>query len=305
MSKIWIIAPKSNENLEIFNDVWKYNIENNNISLGWGQLDDNFLSLSKEDRLKIAKSTYEKDDPKHTSRQIKYFYEEISINDIIIARYGLKKIIGIGKVLKKAQKESNNYLSKYDHSNILDIQWMDIDTYKYEGTFARHTISKAEKLKISLPESVVKIISKIASESQNPNLPIKSIKLTFEEQQELIGLEGKEIIEWKFYRSIERDSLFARKCKYNKIVLQNQNTCEICDFDSKAIFGILPINFLELHHLKPLSIRKSIENTHTFESDVVLLCPNCHTAIHRLLIKDKLKEMTITQFKESIKNQNT
>ena len=55
--------------------------------------------------------------------------------------------------------------------------------------------------------------------------------------------------------------------------------CQVCQFDFGVSYGSLGQGFIELHHLKPLSI--SHENIITTLSDVALVCSNCHRMLHR------------------------
>lgn len=55
--------------------------------------------------------------------------------------------------------------------------------------------------------------------------------------------------------------------------------CEICGFDFQATYGELGKDFIEAHHVVPLSERDGCSVTKI--SDFVMLCSNCHSMIHR------------------------
>lgn len=55
--------------------------------------------------------------------------------------------------------------------------------------------------------------------------------------------------------------------------------CEVCGFDFAAVYGELGDDFIEVHHAKPVSEMKEGETTNI--DDVVMVCSNCHSMIHR------------------------
>ena len=55
--------------------------------------------------------------------------------------------------------------------------------------------------------------------------------------------------------------------------------CEICGFDFNKAYGDLGDGFIEAHHTKPISTMQDGESTKV--EDLVMLCSNCHSMIHR------------------------
>lgn len=55
--------------------------------------------------------------------------------------------------------------------------------------------------------------------------------------------------------------------------------CELCGFSFAETYPFLSVDIIEVHHIVPLSVLK--ESTETKLSDLVLLCSNCHFAIHQ------------------------
>ncbi len=55
--------------------------------------------------------------------------------------------------------------------------------------------------------------------------------------------------------------------------------CEACDFDYHATYGSAGEDFIEVHHLKPVSEMRHGETTRL--EDVALVCSNCHRVLHR------------------------
>lgn len=56
--------------------------------------------------------------------------------------------------------------------------------------------------------------------------------------------------------------------------------CQVCGFDFAEHYGTLGEDFIEVHHIRPLSTLEE-EVTVDPETDLVCLCANCHRMIHR------------------------
>jgi len=69
-------------------------------------------------------------------------------------------------------------------------------------------------------------------------------------------------------------------------------TCHCCKFNFEKIYGEIGKNFIHIHHIKPLhSLEEEIEINP--ETDLIPVCPNCHSMIHRR--KDRI--LTIEELK--------
>lgn len=62
--------------------------------------------------------------------------------------------------------------------------------------------------------------------------------------------------------------------------LQKGCTCYICRFDFEKTYRIIGKGFIHIHHLKQLS---EINEEHVVnpETDLVPVCPNCHSMLHK------------------------
>ena len=72
----------------------------------------------------------------------------------------------------------------------------------------------------------------------------------------------------------------------------NKLFCEACGFDFSDKYVDLGIGFIEAHHIKPIAKMKQNEKTKI--EDIVMLCSNCHSMIHRKkpwTTKDNLKSI--------------
>jgi len=63
----------------------------------------------------------------------------------------------------------------------------------------------------------------------------------------------------------------------NAAIKKYGSICMICEIDYQKIY-LIDKKLLEIHHLKPLATRKKAETTKI--DDVIVLCPNCHRALH-------------------------
>ncbi|MBO5446317.1 HNH endonuclease [bacterium] len=76
---------------------------------------------------------------------------------------------------------------------------------------------------------------------------------------------------------------------------KNKIKCEVCGFDFEITYGALGKNYIELHHIKPVSIYEEngeISNLEEARLNLVPLCSNCHKILHRNNINvEKLKEV--------------
>lgn len=86
-----------------------------------------------------------------------------------------------------------------------------------------------------------------------------------------------------FYRTHlvhERNPALMKKAKERFKKEHNGNLfCEVCKFDFSAVYGILGEDFIEGHHVKPVS--KMQDGDTTKVEDIVMVCSNCHSMIHR------------------------
>lgn len=102
--------------------------------------------------------------------------------------------------------------------------------------------------------------------------------------------EGKESL--KIHILKERNPKLVLESK--KIFKKNNGKlfCEVCGFDFEKKYGEIGKEFIEAHHIKPVS--EMTEGQETKIEDLVMLCSNCHKMIHRKrpwLSKEELKNL--------------
>ena len=70
-----------------------------------------------------------------------------------------------------------------------------------------------------------------------------------------------------------------RKVRIQTLALKG-TLCEICAFDFAEIYGDFAKNCVEVHHVKGLA-NSGRRGVRTSLDDVLVLCPNCHRALHQ------------------------
>lgn len=89
--------------------------------------------------------------------------------------------------------------------------------------------------------------------------------------------ESKVIL--RLHRSRERDRKLIEKKKKRVLAKQGVLVCEICSFDFGKRYGEHGRDFIEAHHVKPVSTL--IKGEKTSLDDLALVCSNCHRMLHR------------------------
>lgn len=87
---------------------------------------------------------------------------------------------------------------------------------------------------------------------------------------------------------------YERSQSARKTCLKLKGTrCSICQFSFSNTYGEDFSNIIEVHHIKPISQQDGMYKVNP-ETDLIPLCPNCHTAIHK---KINGKEITFEELK--------
>jgi predicted HNH restriction endonuclease len=218
-------------------------------------------------------------------------YSQISPNDVVIIFNASDKILALAVITSPYQfgEKANGY-RHYRAVNFLIIG----DKNYQETNIARLSLYELKSEDIInhilflYDLNKEKLEKLIKTTTQILEVVINQEELAKYEPTEIIGMEGKVREALKLHLYTERDKKFVERYKQRHIIELGKVKCEACYFDSEKsyTFGLKAENFLQLHHIEPLANRKSTENSETREENVVLLCPNCHVAIHRLMTKE-------------------
>ena len=145
MRQYWVIAPYDHKQPE-WEKVWRYNLENGFISMGWNKLGD-VSSLGEKALRGLVVRTYpdaSAGSNQYSFRSMKYFYHSVKKGDVIIARRGVKKIVAVGTVTHEAYFERNKNPHTIGHEgpyhNHLDVRWRTLQRAFNKVVFARAAI---------------------------------------------------------------------------------------------------------------------------------------------------------------------
>lgn len=106
------------------------------------------------------------------------------------------------------------------------------------------------------------------------------------------GEEGGVVL--SLHRRYERDRKLSEKKKTAARTL-GALSCEACGFDFEKTYGDLGLNFIEVHHTKP--VHSLAAGTKTKLDDLALLCSNCHRMAHR-----KRTPLTLEEIRHALKD---
>lgn len=161
--------------------------------------------------------------------------------------------------------------------------------------YEKATIFYKEYLLNNLPSNEVLIndLKQIVS-FYNNYLMDSNVLTTGTDFQNFIGKveEGKRILKKHYVR--ERNSKIIKEAKRLKLESVGELKCEICDFSFIQHYGERAKDFIEGHHLKPISEMQEGETTSAI--DIALVCSNCHRVIHL-----KMPWMTTDEIKQIYK----
>jgi 5-methylcytosine-specific restriction protein A len=87
----------------------------------------------------------------------------------------------------------------------------------------------------------------------------------------------EDLRKFRFHKRIERNQQLLKKVKQIQGYI-----CKACGIDFQEKYGELGIEFIEAHHLKPISQLSGDRVQLDARNDFTVLCSNCHSMIHRL-----------------------
>ena len=57
--------------------------------------------------------------------------------------------------------------------------------------------------------------------------------------------------------------------------------CAACGFNFQDFYGDFAAGFIEIHHLLPLHMEENNRRETNYMTDLIPLCSNCHSVVHR------------------------
>lgn len=126
-----------------------------------------------------------------------------------------------------------------------------------------------------IPKSDVEILSSVNGAVYSSSFGGKQTQLI--ENSLPYGHEGAKA--FILHLSIERDRSLRNKKLSAFLLLHNKLFCELCKFNFINNYPFLINDIIEVHHIVPLA--KLSESTLITTDDLMLLCANCHLALHQ------------------------
>nr|WP_280159445.1 HNH endonuclease [Priestia megaterium]MDH3141985.1 HNH endonuclease [Priestia megaterium] len=157
---------------------------------------------------------------------------------------------------------------------------------KNDELLSEVTKLRFEKVSSSSSTYLVEFLSSIDSEVLIEDLESEEIEL-YEPRAEgtLVTYYG---------RRYERDPINRKRA-----IEFHGLSCKVCGFNFEEVYGERGKDFIEVHHIKPLSTLEKERVIHP-ERDLVPVCANCHRMIHRK--KDDV--LTVKELRSLIKKCN-
>lgn len=95
------------------------------------------------------------------------------------------------------------------------------------------------------------------------------------EDEEYEAEEGRLL--YRSHRRRERDRKIVDRKKEAVLKASGRSACEVCDFESREVYGDDVGAVIDVHHIVPLH---KLGQTTTRLVDLALVCPTCHRVIH-------------------------
>ena len=193
-------------------------------------------------------------------------------------------IVNADKVMKAAANV-DRFIQQYTHLDTKLLLIKDVNTLidlkqkmLSHQSFAMGATMSSNNFKIIVLERYVEFLQKMDAPP-----PIKETPVNQSEEETQSVTEGL-VMEVRYFRS-KRNRLIRNQCAE-----RDHYTCQVCGFNFEKKYGERGKEFIEIHHLKPIS---SYDGEHEIKlDDLVALCSNCHSMIHyggQLLKVEELK----------------
>lgn len=120
---------------------------------------------------------------------------------------------------------------------------------------------------------------------------LENCNLTADENYpEELPNSAKEVFSEGIKRTVTINS-YERNSKARQLCIKHWKAiCSVCDFDFEKIYGELGKGFIHVHHITPVS-QIGIEYQVNPITDLIPVCPNCHSMLHRQEPPLKIEEL--------------
>jgi len=175
---------------------------------------------------------------------------------------------GQAGIIPLLKKDERGYRWRVKPGNILSLAYPIAD--------AKHVIPSNATKHFSRPTNITertfKSLIKLAKQAKT-----KHSKSNYDVGGELEFPEGSVSQRKHFAR--ERSVKLVKKAKAAFKSRHGRIYCEVCKFDFSESYGEVGVDFIEAHHVIPVSQLKPGSKTKL--SDIAMVCSNCHRMLHR------------------------
>lgn len=183
------------------------------------------------------------------------FCKKINIGDIIYVKNGTT-IIGKGEVMSDYLYTNNTTLICPDSKT----PWKHQRKIEWDKTFLRII-----NLKLGNEQPLLRELTKDEVDF------IENKQALLQRSDDYFVKEGERI---------KKTIIFIKR---NRAIIQikkqeSDGKCELCKFDFSKFYKLTTKDCLEVHHKNPISEYKGLRITKL--SDLIIICPNCHSLIH-------------------------
>ena len=227
---------------------------------------------------------------KGAAEMISTFVGSIEVGDIVIANNAYNEVVGVGIIesdyLQPTARKNPLRTDESTHRHhVRLVDWRITRTAYVPGQPPKKHFFVQQTLKELTTEDVNGIVDayvnayptdktfakQLKSIFALPSVPKPSTSSVGKDVDVAVSVKGEDRKRLVVHIVRERDpKIVTAKKKASKSL-----ACEVCGFDSEAVYGI---SYCEVHHLKPLS--ELAEGTKTSLKDLAILCANCHRIIH-------------------------
>ena len=192
-----------------------------------------------------------------------------------------------GKIIGKATVRWVDKTFSY-HYYLEDITVFDEAITKADIQGIWKGFKKFNSVAQNIPEEYIDDINELCEQKKQLYVPVLGSNESFAVNK----TEGNRI---EFFTT-----RYERNPQYRDAAIKIHGTrCQICGFDFNRVYGYMGQDYIEVHHKKPLfSLEEEIIPNP--ETDMITVCSNCHSMIHR----KKNNIITAKQLKKIIQEQN-
>lgn len=206
-----------------------------------------------------------------------------------------KDAIGILKLMGDNFRAQISVIPSGFTSEDIKLKLLKVTTPKYAKSYeAGNIISKfysADNLpsEKEIKTDITEILKVYELISYNEGLP--TIEGQREEDDDNYYKEIEDLRRFRFHKRIERNNNLSKKVKKVQGYI-----CKSCDFDFEKGYGAKGKDFIEAHHLNPISTLGKVKIELDARKDFTVLCSNCHSMIHKQTDPSDLETLKSERF---------